>query len=150
MMNVQITCEKCKSSVEVIPTENATKALCDVCGHITEVKFTQNHLKNQLKECAVCERQDFFIQKDFNRKVGVTLFIIASILSIWTYGISFIVLYAMDFFLFKKLHYVAVCYKCNTIYRGAENTLQIPAFDHEMHDRIVYADHDFKGKPISH
>lgn len=150
MMTAQFTCSECGSSIEVYPDSSASQVNCEVCSHNQEVKFDANHMSNILKDCACCGRKDFFIQKDFNRKIGVALFVIAAILSIWTYGISLIVLYLMDLILFRKLKFAAVCYKCNTIYRGITNMNSIAPFDHEMHDRIVYSDHDFKGIPHTH
>lgn len=50
------------------------------------------------------------------------------------------------FFLFKKIGNIASCYKCNTIFRDVKNLSEISPFDHEMNDRIVYSDHDFKGE----
>ncbi len=150
MMTVHITCPGCGSGVNVHPKASATAAKCDVCEHVTVTKFTAAHEAGELKDCAVCSRMDFYQQKDFNRKIGVVLFVIAAILSIWTYGISLIVLYLVDVFLFRRLKPIAICYKCRTIYRGVANIAAIPDFNHEMNDRIVYADHDFKGKPLSH
>lgn len=150
MMEVQITCTGCGSSVEVVPEVSASKVQCDVCKHTMDVKFTREQEEGILHECPVCARQDFYKQKDFNRIVGVTLFIIAAILSIWTYGISLIVLYLCDLFLFRKLSLVAICYKCRTNFRKLKNMNEIRDYDHEMNDRIVYSDHDFKGKPLSH
>lgn len=150
MMEIQITCKECGSSVDVAPTMDADKAHCDVCGHDTPVKFTAAHMEDKLLECPVCERQDFYKQKDFNRKIGVALFVIAAILSIWTYGLSLVALYLVDLFLFRRLAMVAICYKCQTNFRSIANMQDIRDFDHEMNDRIVYSDHDFKGKPISH
>ena len=75
---------------------------------------------------------------------------VAAILSIWTYGLSLVGLYILDLFFYKKLPFVAACYKCSTNFRKVKNIGEIPNFDHEMHDRIVYSDHDFKGKPLSH
>lgn len=150
MMEVQITCKTCGSSIEVLPDHHAAKVECDVCKHIQDVHFTHEHEEGQLKECPVCSRQDFYKQVDFNRKIGVVLFVIAAILSIWTYGISLIVLWLVDVFLLKKLALVAICYKCQTNFRRIKNFPDIRDFDHEMNDRIVYADHDFKGKPLSH
>jgi hypothetical protein len=150
MMEVQITCKNCGSSVEVHPSVNAHKVQCEVCQNVQDVKFTQEHEQGILKECPVCSRQDFYKQKDFNRKVGVVLFVIAAILSIWTYGMSLVILYLLDLFLFRKLSMVAICYKCQTNFRRLANMADIRDFDHEMNDRIVYADHDFKGKPLSH
>lgn len=150
MMEVQITCKECGSSVEVVPDHNAHKVECGVCKHVMDAHFTTEHEEGTLKECPICSRQDFYKQKDFNRKIGVVLFVIAAILSIWTYGLSLVALYLLDLFLFRKLSLVAICYKCQTNFRRVKNMADIRDFDHEMNDRIVYADHDFKGKPLSH
>lgn len=150
MMEVTITCSECKSGVHVLPSVEANLAKCDVCEHETPVKFQQDHLNGCLKDCPVCDRKDFYSQKDFNRKIGVMLFVIAAILSIWTYGISFIVLYIFDLILFKYLGKIAICYNCQTIFRKVENIEEIHGFNHEMNDRIVYSGHDFQGKPLEH
>ncbi|MBA2404579.1 MAG: hypothetical protein H0V66_07400 [Bdellovibrionales bacterium] len=150
MMSVQITCTVCGSSVEVHPHQEAHKVDCEVCKHTMDVKFNSEHEAGVLKECPVCTRQDFYKQKDFNRKIGVVLFVIAAILSIWTYGMSLVALYLVDLFLFRKLAMVAICYKCRTNFRKVLNMAEIRDYDHEMNDRIVYSDHDFKGKPLSH
>lgn len=150
MMEVQITCNGCGSSIEILPDHLAKKVQCDVCQHVEDVNFTREHEAGELKHCPVCTRQDFYKQKDFNRKIGVILFVIAAILSIWTYGLSLVALYLVDLLLFRKLSLVAICYKCRTNFRKVSNMIEIRDFDHEMHDRIVYSDHDFKGKPLSH
>lgn len=150
MMEVTITCPECGSGISIYPSNDAKAAHCDICQHDVDVKFNQEHEQSVLKDCPVCERKDFYSQKDFNRKVGVILFVIAAILSIWTYGISFIVLYVFDFILFRKLKPIAICYKCQSVFRKVANIDKIPGFDHEMNDRIIYADHDFQGKPLEH
>ncbi len=149
-MEIQFTCDNCQSSVEVFPSLNASEINCSVCHHTQEVKFSNDHLDGNLIDCPSCGRKDFYKQKDFNRKLGVALFIIAAIASIWTYGISLIVLWLLDLFLFSKIGNVAICYKCNTNFRDVKNMSKIPGFDHEMNDRIVYSDHDFEGKPLEH
>ncbi len=150
MMTVTLTCSECGSAVNIHPDTSANTAQCRVCSHEIDVKFNADHENNILKDCPHCERKDFYSQKDFNRKIGVILFVIAAVLSIWTYGISFIVLYAFDFLLFRKLAKVAICYKCNTVFRNIANIDEIHEFNHEMNDRIIYADHDFGGKPLEH
>ena len=150
MMEIQITCPSCGSSIEVLPDTKAKKVECDVCKHVQDVTFTQDHEQGLLKDCPVCSRMDFYKQKDFNRKIGVFLFVVADILSIWTYGLSLVALYLVDLFLFRKLSLVTICYKCRTNFRKINNIDDIREYDHEMNDRIVYSDHDFKGKPLSH
>lgn len=150
MMEVQLTCTNCGSGIEVVPDTAASKVACDICSHVHDVQFTDEHVAGVLKACPVCQRQDFYKQKDFNRKIGVLLFVIAAILSIWTYGLSFVVLLVFDVVLYRRLPFVAICYKCTTNFRKVSNISEIRDFDHEMNDRIVYSDHDFKGKPLSH
>ena len=150
MIEVTITCKDCGSGIHVHPDREATTAVCQVCQSATNVTFSKELEEGVVKDCPVCGRKDFYKQKDFNRKIGVTLFVIAAILSIWTYGISFIVLYLFDLLLYKKIGQVVSCYKCDTLFRKVENIEEIYPFDHEMNDRIKYADHDFAGKPLQH
>jgi len=149
-MEVTLTCIECGSGINIHPEKNASQATCPICQKSNPVKFASSMEEGILESCPSCERKDFYKQKDFNRKIGVILFIIASILSVFTYGISFIVLYLFDFILHRKLGDVVSCYKCSTLFRKVKNIEGIPAFDHEMNDRIIYADHDFDGKPLAH
>ncbi|MCY4523363.1 MAG: hypothetical protein OXB84_01360 [Halobacteriovoraceae bacterium] len=149
MMTVHFTCKNCGSGVHVHPNKDAGFIQCDVCGEKRQVGFSTDHAGGVLRECPECGRKDFYCQRDFNRKIGVFLFVIASILSIFTYGISLVVLWLVDMFLFKRLAQIAICYKCQTIFRGVDNIGEIRPFDHEMNDRIVYSNADFKGNPIS-
>lgn len=159
MMTAHFTCKNCGSGIHVYPSLEAGLVKCDVCQHEQAVHFDQNHVDSQLLDCPGCGRKDFYSQKDFNRKLGVIFFVIAAIIStimLWQgmgpqwYLSTFIVLYLIDFLLFRKLNQIAICYKCDAIFRNVKNIANIPGFDHEMHDRIVYSDHDFQGKPLDH
>ncbi len=150
MMEITLTCEECGSAVSVHPKKEASSAKCTICTHEHQVVFTEEHLKGNLDSCPKCERKDFYKQKDFNRKIGVGLFVIAAILSIWTYGMSLIALWLLDFFLHGKLPEVVSCYKCETLFRKVENIQNMEGFNHEMNDRIVYSDHDFEGETLPH
>ncbi len=154
MMEVQITCSECGSGINVYATKEANAAQCAVCHHIQEVEFHEGHEKGILTDCPVCQRRDFYQQKDFNRKIGVFLFILASILTVltfeYTYGSIFFLFYLIDSFLFRRLNTIAICYKCKTIFRKVSNIKEIAEYDHEMNDRIVYSDHDFKGESLHH
>jgi hypothetical protein len=159
MMTVHFTCKQCGSGIHVYPSLEASRIQCEVCKHEQDVHFDQNHVESKLIDCPNCQRKDFYSQKDFNRKLGVIFFVTTAIIStimLW-YGINplwylstFVVLYALDFFLFRRLKQIAICYKCDTIFRDVGNISDILPFNHEMHDRIVYSDHNFDGKPLDH
>jgi hypothetical protein len=148
MMTVLLTCPNCGSGVHVYPKAQATQATCNVCEHQIALHFQAEHEQSTLHQCGVCERKDFYVQKDFNRKIGVILFVIAACLVPWTYGLSLLVLYLADVFLFRKLPLIVICYKCKTIYKNVVNVENFKEYDHEMNDRIVYSDHDFQGKSL--
>lgn len=159
MMTVHFTCKNCGSGIHVYPDISASRVKCEVCEHEQAVQFDQNHLDGILKDCPGCGRKDFYSQKDFNRKLGVIIFVVAAMIStimLW-YGLgpewylsTFVVLYAVDFFLFRRLNQIAICYKCDSIFRDVKNSAEIAGFNHEMHDRIVYSDHNFHGKNLDH
>jgi hypothetical protein len=159
MMTAHFTCKNCGSGIHVYPSLDAGLVKCEVCQEEQVVHFNSSHVEGVVADCPSCERKDFYSQKDFNRKLGVIFFVTAALIStvmLWRgmgpqwYLSTFIVLYAVDFFLFRKLNQIAICYKCNTIFRNVKNIAEIAAFDHEMNDRIVYSDHDFKGKRLDH
>jgi hypothetical protein len=159
MMTVLFTCKNCGSGIHVYPSTEASKIQCDICQVEQEVHFTKEQEESVLKDCPGCERKDFYSQKDFNRKLGVMLFVLAAIIStilLW-FGINplwylstFVFLYILDFILFRRLKQIAICYKCNAIFHDVNNIQEIRGFDHEMNDRIVYSDHNFHGKPLDH
>ena len=158
MMEITLTCPECGSGISFAPTEGATSAECQVCQHKENIKLTADHFEGILKDCPSCERKDFYKQKDFNRQLGVTLFVVAALISIWIFTTNyapyavapFIILYMFDFVLFRILKRVAICYKCNSIFRNVNNLEEIGDFNHEMNDRIVYSDHDFGGEQLDH
>lgn len=150
MTEVTLTCKKCGSGIYLTPDKDLDHVNCRICEEPHKVLFDQNLLSNQLVQCPCCQRKDFYKQKDFNRKIGVLLFVVAAILSIFTYGISLVVLYILDLILYQKLPEVVSCYKCNTLFRKIENLDSISVFNHEMNDRILYDDQDFDGKQLNH
>ena len=150
LMTIHVTCPECGSGIHVYPSKKSKVATCEICQNNVKLAFNGDHEEGILKDCPCCERKDFYAQKDFNRKVGVILFILASILAIYTYGISLIVLWLFDLILFSKLGNIAICYNCQTIFRKVKNIKVIEPFNHEMNDRIVYSGHDFKGEQLEH
>lgn len=159
MMTAHFTCKNCGSGIHVYPSVEAHIVVCEVCQQEQAVYFNQSHVDGILQDCPGCQRKDFYSQKDFNRKLGVIFFVLAAIIStimLWVglgpewYLSTFIVLYAVDFLLFRRLNQIAICYNCEAIFRNVQNIGEIPGYNHEMHDRIVYSGQNFEGKPLDH
>ena len=81
--------------------------------------------QNTVDHCAVCECPTVYVQKDFNRTLGMTIFIVGAVISLILYGFNhvwaaFAVLLgcaAIDGLLYKVLPDVTICYKCYAQYR---------------------------------
>ena len=78
-------------------------------------------------QCPVCTGGDFYIRKDFNPKMGLTIVIIgASISGIFYYYKRDFIAYSIlgfatliDLLIYGRLKFVTVCYRCHSEFRGA-------------------------------
>jgi hypothetical protein len=152
MMTVHFTCTSCGSGVHVFPDQKVNSAECPICQNNFPVFFNADHEKNEVHDCAFCQRKDFYSQRDFNRKLGVMLYLIPTAVCIF-WGLiegilGYFIFWCIDLGLYKWLKSIVICYKCNAIYRNASNAKVVPAFNHEMNDRIIYSDHNFHGKTL--
>jgi hypothetical protein len=72
------------------------------------------------------------VQKDFNPRLGILIFIIGVIFSYHTYFISLFVATLIDFILYQVLKTVTICYRCRAVYRGFEEDPTHRGFDHNL------------------
>ncbi len=115
-----------------------TEAVCACCGQSVPLRITQRmRRENVVDRCAVCDCHKVYVQKDFNRTLGVTIFAAGAIVSLMLYGKNlvwqaFAVLLgcaAADGLLYKVLSDVTICYKCQTQYRKFSTNPDNQAFE---------------------
>lgn len=120
----------------------------DIRLHVTE-KMRQH---NMVDQCAICELESLYVQKDFNRTLGVTIFISAALISLVFYGYnrvvaSFLVLggaVAVDYLLYIVLPEVTICYRCHSQYRGVSRNPANETFELGLAEK-----YDPKGKRVN-
>ncbi len=100
--------------------------------------ITQMPPKTDLPPCTDCGCKDYYRDKRFPRKIGVSIFIIAVILSFWTYHISLIVAAIIDALIYKFVPTQLICYRCRKIYRDLPISEKIKDFDHHVADLYNY------------
>ena len=74
-----------------------------------------------MERCAVCDAEAFFLQKDINRKLGLVVVALGSLVVFWNFFIGLgvlVLLAAADWLLYRLLPDVTVCYACKSVYRG--------------------------------
>jgi hypothetical protein len=79
--------------------------------------------------CQICSGERFYLQRDFNQRIGCVVAGIGAILSPFTYGLSLVVCLLLDLGLYFLLKQVTVCYRCGAIYRGIPTNAAHRQFD---------------------
>lgn len=88
-------------------------------------------------QCAICQCPQVYVQKDFNRSLGLIIFAGGAIVSVVLYAFNliwqaFAVLLgfaALDALLFKLLPEVTICYRCHAQYRRVSYNPDNKAFE---------------------
>ncbi len=102
------------------------------------VKFTAGNPEEVIITCRACGAKDLYLQKDFPRTIAIAIVIAGAIAVPWTYGISLIVVALIDFFLFRKVKWMAVCYRCRAEYRGFQPNRAHKEFDRHLDELYKY------------
>lgn len=125
-MSLQITyhCEKCKEW----PTSvwlRGHDLHCPSC----DTKRPLLAEPPKLEPCPVCETEHVYKQKDFNRPLGVTLLLVGVAAAYFTYGMSLLVVALFDWWLYRHVGDVGLCYRCQAQFRGSEEVSRLEPFN---------------------
>ena len=88
----------------------------------------------KLEPCPVCETEHVYKQKDFSRKLGVSLLAIGVVTSFFTYGVSLLVVAIFDWWLYKHVGDVGLCYRCQSQFRGSPEVSGLEPFNLSYYD----------------
>jgi ribosomal protein L37AE/L43A len=80
--------------------------------------------------CPFCQSRHYYQQKDFNPVVGIGLVVIGAALVPKTYGLSLPALCLVDWWLYRRVPDLAVCYKCRARFRGFALAPEIQIYNH--------------------
>ena len=136
-MQILAKCPKCDAGLPVDAREAPSAIKCGRCGSEIALAFSDAvRADRSVDVCPVCSGKDFYIRKDFDPKVGLTVVIVGALISAGFYWfgmdlVAYSVLAAaalIDLVVYGRLKDITVCYRCHTEFRGAyERTA--PAFD---------------------
>ena len=127
-MEILAKCPKCDAGLPVHAAEAPAAIKCGGCGRDIPLKFTDAlHGDRAVDQCPVCDGSDFYMRKDFNPKIGLTVVIIGALVSavFYWFGRDFIAYGILgfaaliDLVVYGRLKDITVCYRCHTEFRGA-------------------------------
>lgn len=102
-------------------------------------RFFAGNPEEVLITCRVCGATDLYLQKDFNRKLALLILGLGIIAVPWTYALSLIGVALIDFLLFRRVKWMAVCYRCRAEYRGFKNNPVHKEFDRHLDELYRYS-----------
>jgi hypothetical protein len=126
-MKIVAKCPKCDAGLPVNAGDPQALIRCGRCGKEVRLDISDEVRRDSsVDRCPVCSGSDFYIRKDFDPKVGLTVVIIGALISAVFYWfeqdlIAYSILAAavlIDLVVYGRLKDLTVCYRCHTEFRG--------------------------------
>jgi hypothetical protein len=126
-MQVVAHCPKCDAGLPVSAPEAPGSIKCGGCGQVLQLAFSEALRSDaRVDTCPVCRGTDFYIRKDFDPKVGLTVVVIGALISgVFYWFDEDLVAYSIlagaaliDLIVYGRLGDVTVCYRCHSEFRG--------------------------------
>ena len=126
-MQVVAHCPTCDAGLPVKAAEAPESIRCGRCGHVLALAFSGAVSSDaRVDACPVCRGADFYIRKDFDPTIGLTVVIIGALISAVFYWfgedlIAYSILGGaalIDLVVYGRLGDVTVCYRCHSEFRG--------------------------------
>ena len=143
-MRVTLKCPDCGSALPFDATTPPDAAKCGGCGLAIPLTVSEGVRTDQaVDRCPVCLGGDFYVRRDFDPKRGLTVVIIAILISagFYWFGLDLIAyavlgLFALiDLIVYRRLKDLTVCYRCHTVFRGSYAP-SAPIFDLATADEL--------------
>jgi len=136
-MNILAKCPQCDAGLPVDASDAPPLITCGNCGREMALTWSPAVRADEAVDtCVVCGGGDFYIRKDFNPKIGLTIVVIgAGISAIFYWFKRDFIAYSIlafatliDLVIYGRLKEVTVCYRCHSEFRGAYKRMA-PGFD---------------------
>ncbi len=131
------TCRACEAEI-TLGAEPVSDVACPACGKRQEVRIPPSLFPSKtVSTCISCGHGDLYIQKDFNRQLGLIIVGIGVLSSTYFfnhvqpfYAMGALVITALvDLVIYSMVGFVTVCYSCHAVYRGFNRNPEHEPFD---------------------
>src|SRR5436190_11289634 len=126
-MQILAKCPKCDAGLPVRAADAPSAIRCGRCGRDIPLTITDAERGDaRVDRCPVCAGGDFYVRKDFDPKMGLTVVVIGAAISATFYWfgrdlIAYSILASaalIDLVVYRRLKDVTVCYRCHSEFRG--------------------------------
>jgi len=143
-MHITLKCSDCGSALPFEAADELVSAKCGGCGSIIPLTLSDGVRADQIVDlCPLCSGSDFYVRRDFDPKRGLTVVIVAVLISagFYWFGLDLMAYAVLGFFalidllVYRRLKDLTVCYRCHTLFRGSY-TPDAPIFDLATADEL--------------
>ncbi len=136
-MVISFRCPHCSNELS-FEDLSQNESPCPSCNQMVTLQISkQMQQNNVVDKCVICGLEKLYVQKDFNRTLGVSILAGAVVISLILYNYnhiisSFLVLggaAAVDYLLYLALPEVTICYRCHSQYRDVSLNLGHQIFE---------------------
>jgi hypothetical protein len=118
---------------------------CGKCGDTYAARFDGFTPAGSIARCAFCWNSAFFVQRDFDQRIGCIVLALTLILALlvgFTYGwIWFtpvlLVTALVDWLLARRIGTVTICYQCDAEYRDLPRNARHRSYDPHVAERYA-------------
>ena len=143
-MRITLKCPECNSALPFEAASPPAMVTCGGCQQAIPLIVTEGlRACRTVDVCPQCKGTDFYVRKDFDPKLGLTVVIIGGLISVAFYWFGLdLIAYAVlglaaliDLVVYGRLNDLTVCYRCHTEFRG-RHTHTAPLFDLATADEL--------------
>lgn len=130
-------CDDCQREIVQPLDAPGSRAACPGCGRGHDLHGTGEAIETRiLARCVRCGLDRLYVQKDFNKKTGLWVFVVAAALSVPTWGLSLLAATLIDLALYFALGDATLCYGCGTVHRGFPRNPEHGPFDIHVQEAV--------------
>jgi len=127
-MQIVAKCPACDAGLPIAAADAPPSITCGRCGRAIPIDATEAvRADRAVDRCPVCAGAEFYVRKDFNPQLGLTVVIVGASISAGFYWfgldlIAYSILAAaalVDLVVYRRLKDLTVCYRCHSEFRGA-------------------------------
>lgn len=127
-MHIVAKCPKCDAGLPVQAVDAPSAITCGGCKQELALDVSDGlRTDRAVDRCPVCRGSDFYLRKDFDPKIGLSVVIAGALVSAVFYWFGQdLIAYAIlggatlvDLFVYGRLKDVTICYRCHSEFRGA-------------------------------
>ncbi len=147
-MRVSLYCATCLAPIPLPPPAERPEGEAPCPSGHPAIAFRHSEAVRdgiRVDRCSRCESTAFFVQKDFDQRLGCLILaggaIFALAVAHFVGGIWFVpvllLVAAIDFFVARRVHPVVICYRCDTEYRDVPDAKSYRPWDPYIAERFA-------------